>query len=91
MYFYANSGFHASLFFHKDASPWRQLQLKTRNFTLYVRRLLTTCLQAKREEVTRGWRKLHNPELHVCPPYRITMTKSRNVRFDELKKNTERR
>ena len=51
-------------FFHKDASPWRQLQRKARNITLCVHRLLTTCLQAKWEELTGGCRKLHNPEHH---------------------------
>jgi hypothetical protein len=64
MYFYANSGFHASLSFHKEDSPWRQLQRKARNITLCVHRVLTTCFQAKREELTGGWRKLHNQELH---------------------------
>jgi hypothetical protein len=33
---------------------------------------------AKRDEVTGGWRKLHNEELHnlYSPPSIITMTKS---------------
>jgi hypothetical protein len=37
----------------------------------------------KRDEVTRGWRKLHNEELHssYCPPSIIRITKSRRMRW----------
>jgi hypothetical protein len=39
----------------------------------------------KREEVTRGWRKLHSEELHdlqaYCLPYNIGMIISRGIRW----------
>jgi hypothetical protein len=38
---------------------------------------------AKRDEVTGGWRKLHNEELHnlYSPPIIIRMIKSRRMRW----------
>jgi hypothetical protein len=45
--------------------------------------LLLIQVTPKRAEVTGGWRKLHNEELHnlYCSPITIRMTKSRRMRW----------
>jgi hypothetical protein len=45
--------------------------------------VLRRILEPKRDEVTGGWRKLHNEELHnLCSsPSIIRMIKSRNMRW----------
>jgi hypothetical protein len=46
---------------------------------VFENRVLGRMFETKRDEVTGGWRKLHNEELHnLCPmPHIIRMIKSR--------------
>jgi hypothetical protein len=50
---------------------------------LFENRVLNRIFGAKRDEVTRGWRKLHNEELHSLDSSRniIRMIKSRRMRW----------
>jgi hypothetical protein len=50
---------------------------------MFANRVLRRIFGPKREEVTGGWRKLHNDELHnLCPsPSIIRVLKSRRVRW----------
>jgi hypothetical protein len=50
---------------------------------VFENRVLRRIFGQKRDEVTRGWRKLHNEEHHnlYVSPSIISMTKSRRMRF----------
>jgi hypothetical protein len=50
---------------------------------VFENRVLRRIFGPKRDEVTRGWRKLHNEELHnlYSSPNIIRMAKSRRMRF----------
>jgi hypothetical protein len=50
---------------------------------LYENRVLRRLFGPKRDEVTGGWRKLHNEELHnlYSSPSIIRMVKSRRMRW----------
>jgi hypothetical protein len=49
---------------------------------VFENRVLRRIFEPKRDEVTRGWRKLHNEELHnlYSSPSIIRMIKSRRMR-----------
>jgi hypothetical protein len=51
-----------------------------------VNRVLTRIFGSKRDEVTGGYRKLHNEELHrlYSSPSKIRMSKSRRMRWAGL-------
>jgi hypothetical protein len=67
--------------------PNKDLKLKLPSLTLRVfeNRVMGRIFGLKRVEVTGGWRKLHNEELHTlyCSPSIIRMIKSRRVRWAE--------
>jgi hypothetical protein len=50
---------------------------------VFENRVLKRIFGSKRDEVTGGWRKLHNEELHnlYSPPSIIRMIKSRRMRW----------
>jgi hypothetical protein len=50
---------------------------------VFENRMLRKIFQSKRNEGTRGWRKLHNEELHnlYSLPSIIRMTKSKRMRW----------
>jgi hypothetical protein len=50
---------------------------------VFENRVLKRIIGPKRGEVTGGWRKVHNEELHIlCPsPSTIRMMKSRKMRW----------
>jgi hypothetical protein len=50
---------------------------------VFENRVLTRIFGPKRDEVTGGWRKLHNEELHnlYSSPSIVTMIKSRRMRW----------
>jgi hypothetical protein len=50
---------------------------------VFENRVLRRIFAPKRDEVTGGWRKLHNEELHnlYSPPSIIRMSKSRRMRW----------
>jgi hypothetical protein len=50
---------------------------------VFENRVLMRIFGSKRDEVTGGWRKLYNEELHnlYCSPSIIRMTKSRRMRW----------
>jgi hypothetical protein len=50
---------------------------------MFENMMLRRIFGSKRDEVTRGWRKLHNEELHnLYPsPSKIMMIKSRRMRW----------
>jgi hypothetical protein len=50
---------------------------------VFENRVLIQIFGLKRDEVIRGWRKLHNEELHnlYCSPSIIRMIKSRRMRW----------
>jgi hypothetical protein len=50
---------------------------------VFENRVLRRIFEPKKDEVTGGWRKLHNEELHklYSSPSIIRMTKSRRMRW----------
>jgi hypothetical protein len=50
---------------------------------VFENRVLRRIFEPKKNEVTGGWRKLHNEELHNLydSPNKITMMKSRRMRW----------
>jgi len=52
---------------------------------VFENRVLRRIFGAKRDEVTGGWRKLHNEELHdlYCSPNTVGVIKSRTMRWTE--------
>jgi hypothetical protein len=50
---------------------------------MFENRVLRSIFRPKRDEVTGGWRKLHNEELHslYSSPSTIRMSKSRRLRW----------
>jgi hypothetical protein len=50
---------------------------------VFENRVLRTIFGPKRDEVTGGWRELHNEKLHnlYCSPSIIRMIKSRRMRW----------
>jgi hypothetical protein len=50
---------------------------------IFENRVLRRIFRPKRDEVTGGWRKLHNEELHkfYSSPSIIRMNKSRRIRW----------
>jgi hypothetical protein len=50
---------------------------------VFEKRVLRRIFGPKRDEVTGGWRKLHNEELYnlYCSPNIIRMTRSRSMRW----------
>jgi hypothetical protein len=50
---------------------------------VFENKVLRRIIRLKRDEVTGGWRELHNEELHnlYSSPSIITMTKSRSMRW----------
>jgi hypothetical protein len=50
---------------------------------MFENRMLRRIFGPKRNDVMRGWRKLHNEELHSlhCAPYIIRVIKSRTMRW----------
>jgi hypothetical protein len=50
---------------------------------LFEKRVLRKTFESKKDEVTRGWRKLHNEQLNNLYPSRsiIRMIKSRMIRW----------
>jgi hypothetical protein len=52
---------------------------------VFENRVLRRIFEPKRDQVTGGWRKLHNEELHdlFCSPIIIRMIKSRRIRWAE--------
>jgi hypothetical protein len=50
---------------------------------VFERRVLRRMFGPKRDEVIRGWKKLHNEELHnlYCSPSIIRMIKSKRARW----------
>ena len=52
---------------------------------MFENRVLRRIFGAKRDEVTGGWRKLHNEELHdlYCSPNTVGVIKSRTMRWTE--------
>jgi hypothetical protein len=59
---------------------------------MFEKRMLRKIFGPKRKEVTEGWRKLHNEELHdlCCSTNIIQVTKSRRVRWAGHVENTRR-
>jgi hypothetical protein len=50
---------------------------------VFENRVLRRIFGPKRDEVTSGWRKLHNEELHglYCSPSNVTVIKARRMRW----------
>jgi hypothetical protein len=50
---------------------------------VFENRMLRRIFESKRDEVTKGWRNLHNAELHnfYSPPNIIRMIKSKRMRL----------
>jgi hypothetical protein len=58
------------------------LTLRRNRLRVYENRVLRRIFEPKRDEVTGGWRKLHNEELHnLYSSSIIGMIKSRRVRW----------
>jgi hypothetical protein len=59
----------------------------------FENRVLRKIFGPKRDEVTGGWRKLHNEELHnlYCSPSIIRIIKSRRMRWAACSTNGEKR
>jgi hypothetical protein len=57
--------------------------MKEHRLSVFENRVLRRIFGPKRDEVTGGWRKLHNEELHnlYSSPSIIRMTKSRKMRW----------
>ena len=55
--------------------------MEGRGLRVFENRVLRGIFGAKREEVTREWRKLHNEELYglYCSPNVISLIKSRRM------------
>jgi hypothetical protein len=58
---------------------------KERRLKVFENRVLSRIFGPKRDEVTGGWRKLHNEELHnlYSSPSIIRIIKSRRMRWGE--------
>jgi hypothetical protein len=54
-------------------------QMSAHRVRFFERRVLRRIFGLKRDEITKGWRKLHNKELHnlYSSPYIIRIIKSR--------------
>jgi hypothetical protein len=65
-----------------DIRVWMRFILRTR-LRMFENRVLRRIFGPKRDEVTGGWRKLHNEELHnlYSSPSIIRMIKSRRMRW----------
>jgi hypothetical protein len=61
---------------------WSRTIREERRLSVFENRVLRRIFGPKRDEVTGGWRKLHNEELHnfCCSPSGIRMIKSRRMR-----------
>jgi hypothetical protein len=59
------------------------MTLREHRLRVFENRVLRKILRPKRDEVTGGWRKLHNEELHnlYSSPSKIRMIKSRRMRW----------
>jgi hypothetical protein len=62
---------------------WSLILREEHRLRVFENRVLRRIFGPKRDEVTRGWRKLHNEELHdwYSSPSIIRMTKSRRMRL----------
>jgi hypothetical protein len=62
---------------------WSLTLREERKRGVFENRVLRRIFGLKRDEVIRGWRKLHNEELHnlYCSPNIIRMMKSRKMRW----------
>jgi hypothetical protein len=62
---------------------WSLTLREEHRLRLFENRVLRRIFGAKRDEVTGGWRKLHNEELHnlYSSPSIIRMIKSRRMRW----------
>jgi hypothetical protein len=64
---------------------WPLILREEQRLRVFEKRVLRRILGPKRDEVTGGWRKLHNEELHnlYFPPSIIRIIGSRRMRFAE--------
>jgi hypothetical protein len=62
---------------------WSLTLREEHRLVVFENKVLTRILEPKRDEVTGGWRKLHNEELHTLysPSNTIRIIKSRRVRW----------
>jgi hypothetical protein len=79
------------LVMNKDT--WSQTLREEHRLRVFENRLLRRIFGLKRDEVTGGWRKLHNEELRnfYSSPSIIRMIESRRMRWEEHVASIERR
>jgi hypothetical protein len=67
--------------------PWSQTLREEHRLRVFEKRVLRRIFGPKRDKVTRGWRKLHNEELHdfYSSPSIIRMIKLRKMRWASTK------
>jgi hypothetical protein len=66
-----------------ECENWSLTLREEHKLRIFENRVLRRIIGPKRDEVTGGWRKLHNEELHnlYSSPNTIRMLKSRRVRW----------
>jgi hypothetical protein len=64
---------------------WSPTLREEHRLRVFENRVLRRIVGPKRDEVTGGWKRLHNEELHnlYCSPGIIRMIKSRRMRWAE--------
>jgi hypothetical protein len=67
-----------------DCETWSLTLREEHRLRVFKNRVLRRIFGSKRDEVTGGWRKLHNEELHnlYSSPSIIRMIKSRRMKWE---------